>query len=487
MRLSIKILLGFLTVLALSLFDSASSYWLTQKVEQNSEFLNRSQNVIRNSDDLNRAMVNMQSSFRGYLLTEDSSFLEGYDRGLNTGPFLFRSLRDLTIENKHQLRILDTIEKLHVSWINYASGLIKLKAHSDSLNPKYETLFEEQLKKQVGKKLNDEIATKFAAFDKAEYHIRNVHSDNLKDSIKQTHLFSLILFLFTVIVGFVTTFYIVSLISKRIRLMVNLADSISKGNFITIEDDKKDELTALSTSLNLMSSSLHKNITELQSRNAELDKFAYVVSHDLKAPIRGIHNVIQWIEEDLNNEISPEMEKYIGIISGRANRMENLINGLLDYARIREKTAIESIDINGLIKEISEDIVPRSFSVERVNLPVIQSERIKIEQVFTNLISNAVKYNTGENGRIVVSCKTLEDHYEFSVKDDGIGIEPEFHERIFGIFQTLRKKGETESTGVGLAIVKRIIDDQNGKIWINSELGAGTEFVFTWPRINKPL
>jgi signal transduction histidine kinase len=289
----------------------------------------------------------------------------------------------------------------------------------------------------------------------------------------------------TVIVGIVTTFYVVSLISKRIKQMVNLADSISKGNFITVKDNEKDELTALSTSLNLMSVNLDKNIAELESRNVELDKFAYVVSHDLKAPIRGIHNVIQWIEEDLSNESSPQMKKYLGLITGRTNRMENLINGLLDYARVRNKTAIESIDLNKLIEEIVEDIVPRNFKVEFQNLPVILGERLKIEQVFTNLISNAVKYSSKDQGKIIISSKTFEHYYEFSVKDNGIGIEPEFHEKIFEIFQTLREKGENESTGIGLAIVKRIIDDQNGKIWINSQFGHGSEVVFTWSKINE--
>ena len=154
---------------------------------------------------------------------------------------------------------------------------------------------------------------------------------------------------------------------------------------------------------------------------------------------------------------------------------------------MREKTAVERIDLNKLIGEIIEDLVPRNFKVELQNLPVICSERLKIEQVFTNLISNSVKYNSQREGEIFISCKTFKDHYEFSVKDNGIGIEPEFHQKIFEIFQTLRKKGEKESTGIGLAIVKRIIDDQNGQIWINSDLGSGTEFVFTWLKINEPI
>jgi signal transduction histidine kinase len=356
---------------------------------------------------------------------------------------------------------------------------------SDTSNEQYLRLFEGQLKKQVGKKLNDQIALNFSEFDKIEYAVRDVHSDNLKQSIKRTHVFSVMLFLLTLIVGVATAYYTVSLISKRIKQMVFLADNISKGNFVTVEDNRKDELTALSNSLNTMSASLKKNISELESRNIELDKFAYVVSHDLKAPIRGIYNVLQWINEDLGNDLSPEMNKYINIISGRVKRMEDLVNGLLDYARIREKTPSEYIDVKNLVEEIVQDIVPRNFEVQLQNLPVMFGERIKIEQVFTNLISNAVKYTSTEKGKIIISCQEHKQQYEFSVKDNGIGIDAEFHERVFGMFQTLREKGEKESTGIGLAIIKKIIEDQKGRITVHSTSGEGATFVFTWPKTNE--
>jgi light-regulated signal transduction histidine kinase (bacteriophytochrome) len=266
--------------------------------------------------------------------------------------------------------------------------------------------------------------------------------------------------------------------------MVKLAERISQGDFTTLQDNRRDELTHLSSSLNIMSNNLRKTISELQNRNAELDKFAYVVSHDLKAPIRGIHNVVNWIEEDLANELSPQMKKYLDIIPQRTRRMEDLINGLLDYARIRQKTALERTDVNELVGEIVETIVPRSFTVETENLPVIFTERLKLEQVFTNLISNSVKFTPNKNGRISIGCKEREDHYEFSVKDNGMGIEPEYHGRIFEMFQTLREKNEQESTGVGLAITKKILDDQHCTIHVNSTLGQGAEFIFTWPRTN---
>jgi signal transduction histidine kinase len=426
----------------------------------------------------------MQSSFRGYLLTNDDQFLDSYEIGAQTVPQSIGELKKLITQHPVQLKLIDTIEQLHHQWLYYASSIINAKKnfYSKETIEKYNVLFESQLKKQVGKKINDDIAKKFIEFDKLEYYSRSVHSNNLAKSIRDTHTFSLIFFISTIVIGICTAWFIVYRLSRRIKTMVLLAENISEGLFTSIEDNHNDELKSLSTSLNKMSASLKKNISELENRNAELDKFAYAVSHDLKAPIRGIHNVVNWTEEDLGNELSPQLKKNLDIIHQRAKRMEDLINGLLDYARLRIKTTPEITNVNDIIAQISDSIVPRDFKMEVHDLPVILTERLKLEQIFTNLISNAVKYTSGTEGHIIISCKEYSDHYEFSVKDNGIGIDPEYHSKIFEMFQTLRDKDEKESTGIGLALIKKILDDQNCTIRVESALGSGAEFIFTWPK-----
>ena len=484
MKLSIQFLLAFSLVLLLSILDTGSNYLLSLKVERNTLFLNKSQEIIRHSTGLHKSMIDMQSSFRGYLLTNDDQFLDGYQIGLQTVPHSISELKNLTKSNSTQLQLVDTIDKLHHEWLHYAANLINARknpASNESIG-KYNFLFENQLKKQIGKKINDDISKKFTEFDKIEYNMRSLHITNLEASIKKTHAFSLIFFISTIVIGIATALFIVYRLSKRIKTMVLLAENISGGRFTTLKDNHNDELRSLSASLNKMSESLQKNIGELQNRNAELDKFAYAVSHDLKAPIRGIHNVIAWSEEDLGTELSEQMKKNLDIISQRAKRMEDLINGLLDYARLRKKSPSEFVNVHDLVDEIVESIVPRNFTLEGQGLPVIYTERLKLEQVFTNLIGNAVKYTTKENAQIVISCKEFADHYEFSVKDNGIGIDPEYHNRIFEMFQTLREKDEKESTGIGLALIKRILDDQNCTIRVESTPGNGAEFIFTWPR-----
>lgn len=479
MKLSTQIILAFSIVILLSAADSYTNYLLSKKVQQNSDFLSNSESIIRNSNRTHKVIIDMQSSFRGYLLTDDSTFLTVYYNGIKSVPGYIKEQKRLVGNNAQQQALLDSIASMHAYWVEYSGQLINSRKGKSS---SYKQLFESRLKKHVGKKINDEIAQKFLRFDRIEYAARKHHSAALLSSIATTHTISLIFLGLTIVIGIVTTVYIVVVISKRIASMVQMAEDISGGRFTSVEDTKNDELTGLSRSLNLMSSKLNKNIRELETRNAELNKFAYVVSHDLKAPIRGIHNVITWIEEDLGHELSPELKRYLDIIPQRTQRMEALINGLLDYARISLKTPVEKVNVDVLVREIADSIIPRSFSVEIDTLPTLHTERLKLEQVFANLISNAVKYTRVPNGIIRITCRDLGSQFEFSVIDNGIGIEPEYHEKIFEIFQTLREKNEKESTGVGLAIVKKIIDEHHESIRVQSQPGQGTAFIFTWKK-----
>ena len=431
----------------------------------------------------------MQSAFRGYLLTGDSSFLDLYYEGVKVLPGYFTEQRELCMEDSKKKANLDTILSLHKEWVTYAGQLILSKrsaATNGFQDASYNDLFEKNLRKQVGKKLNDSITVKFVDFDRLEYKSRNERSKALIASIERTHNFSFIFITLTVLAGLASAFFIAMRISRRITSMVKIAENISQGNFSIVKDTRNDELTGLSRSLNIMSERLSTTIHDLEIRNAELNKFAYVVSHDLKAPLRGIHNVIKWINEDLEKELSPELKTYLEIIPQRTERMEHLINGLLDYARSSENKDPEEIDMSALVKDITDAIVPRDFVVKIDKLPFITTERLKIEQVFTNLISNSVRY-TPKNvtGEISISSKDLGNFLEFSVKDNGMGIDPEYHKKIFEIFQTLREKNEKESTGVGLAIVKKIIEDKRGKINVVSSPGHGTEMIFTWPKTDK--
>ncbi len=234
---------------------------------------------------------------------------------------------------------------------------------------------------------------------------------------------------------------------------------------------------------------LEEYTRDLEKTNKELDKFASIVSHDLKAPLRAIGNLTGWIEEDAGDTFTPEVKANFDIIKGRVKRMEDLINAILDYSKADRQVLSEEVKFN--TRELIEETVdfigrPDNLTLELSDkLPVITSDRTRMEQIFSNLINNAIKYSDKDQIHVVVGVEEEKDNWIFSVKDNGPGIDKQYHEKVFVIFQTLNRRDEVESTGVGLAIVKKIIEDQGGKIWVESETGKGADFKFIWPKAKK--
>lgn len=228
---------------------------------------------------------------------------------------------------------------------------------------------------------------------------------------------------------------------------------------------------------------------ELQRSNAELDQFAYVASHDLKAPLRGIANLAQWLREDIEETLSEENLEMLDLLSGRVHRMEALIDGLLSYSRAgRMREEPEPVDVGELVRDVV-DLIDPPEDLELVvadGMPTLTTEKLPLQQVFHNLIANAVKYGAETGARIEVDCEDLRDAWRFSVTDNGPGISPRYQERIWVMFQTLQPRDEVEGTGIGLALVKKIVGSRGGEVGLESEEGEGARFWFTWPAAETP-
>ena len=357
---------------------------------------------------------------------------------------------------------------------------------SDSSKAAFNTIYREKLHSGLEVRLNNALNTRLRDFINHEYSVRDMRKTALDQSIQQTGQISLYLTSFSILTGLMIAIFLALRISRRIIKMVNMADSIASGNYgAYTKDSSHDELSKLANSLNHMAKVLSENISLLERKNSELDQFAHIVSHDMKAPLRGIDNVVTWIEEDHWNELSPKVQEYLHLIKSRIVRGENLILGILSYSRVGQyELEKEEVDLNQMMQEISENL-PRRQGLKLViqpNLPVLFTQRIPLMQIFSNLVGNAIKYHDKEKGKIKVYHKENGVNYHFFIEDDGPGISKHYHDKIFTIFQTLNGTDAFQSTGVGLAIVKKILVDRNQKIELHSEPGKGSIFEFSWPK-----
>ena len=227
-----------------------------------------------------------------------------------------------------------------------------------------------------------------------------------------------------------------------------------------------------------------KLLKEVENINKELCDFASIVSHDLKAPLRGIRTLAGWISTDYADKLGAEGIEQMSVLSGRVDRMYELIEGVLEYSSVgHTKEERGRVDLNELVPEIIDLLAPPENIVITVEneLPTVVCERTRIAQVFQNLLSNAVKYMDKPQGQVRVGCVEHNGFWKLSVTDNGPGIKEKHFEKIFQLFQTVLSTEGCESTGVGLTVVKKIVELYGGKIWIESEVGQGSTFFFTLP------
>jgi light-regulated signal transduction histidine kinase (bacteriophytochrome) len=235
---------------------------------------------------------------------------------------------------------------------------------------------------------------------------------------------------------------------------------------------------------------LAKQTVELQRSNAELQQFAYVASHDLQEPLRMVSSYTQLLAKRYRTELDAEAHEFIDFAVGGVKRMQKLIQDLLQFSRVGARSqTFANVNCESLLQKallnLSAAIRESGAEVTHGSLPTVQGDESQLAQLFQNLIDNAIKYRNEKSPKVCIECEPQEGAWLFSVKDNGIGIEPQYAERIFVLFRRLHGKTEYQGTGIGLAICKKIVERHGGQIWVESEAGKGSNFKFTLPLMAK--
>ena len=489
-----KIILGFALAVGILLLTAAASFWSIRGLSVQTAKVEHTYQVLQEVESVTAVLKDAQAGTRGYLLTGDTVYLRPYSMATNQLPASLARLQALTSDNSSQQARLDSLRMLVEQEFRILRPFTEIqKSMSQSA---MQTLLDtdRQTLRQVRILYNRTKESEMALL---------AQRSALQDVFEKAT--PIVVLISAVLAVLITVWLVMKImqeladnrrlqneladinaeVSRRITQIRDLAEQVVQGDYtVKIADAAQDNLGGLAISLNRMTQTLDASFSALEKRNKELDQFAYVASHDLKAPLRGVTTIVKWIEDELTAELSPQMHTYLDQMKGRLSRLEDLINGLLTYARVgRTAQSADNVDVNQLVEEIADLVVPPDFTL-RVGpgMPTFVTDRLGLQQVFTNLLSNAVKYHHRGAGQLEITCQEVGQHYEFRVQDDGPGIAPEYHQKIFLLFQTLRDRNTAESTGIGLSIVQKIINEHHGTIRVDSAQGQGAGFIFTWPK-----
>lgn len=414
------------------------------------------QKVLRTSDQLLNALINAETGIRGYGLTEDQKFLVSYREALPEIEPTLKALSQQVQENPEQSHQITELKLLIQQELDILAKTLKQIENDFRFAPQAPRL---GALVEQGKARMDAVRQSLQDFKDAEQEILV----RRRTRLSQARFVNDALLGVSGVISLLGFAAALSLYRQTEKQMLRRGDELAATNRI------------LATA----------NLT-LADRNKELDQFTYVVSHDLKAPLRAIANLSEWIEEDLDEKLDEENRYQMNLLRKRVHRMEALINGLLQFSRVgRRQSTIETVRVGDLLADIIDSLAPPAeFKIEIVGLmPTLQTDTLQLQQVFSNLLSNAIKHHHQSEGHIRISGQKQLDFYEFMVSDDGPGIAEDYHDKIFKIFQVLDSRDATENTGIGLSIVKKIIESKGGSIQVESEVNHGTAFRFTWPLI----
>jgi signal transduction histidine kinase len=457
------VMLGLASLILVSLNLLFYRSFIKQK--ETSDRVNRSKQILQNLENVVSSVTDAETGQRGYLLTGQESYLEPYNRAVKTINPQIAVLKILMLADSEQQQQLSIVEPLIAKKLAELQETIELRK-----NRGFEAATQVVLTNQ-GKELMDRLRQVFQQMESQEYEQLQTWLKVKQEEAQRVQL----IFLFGIILNLVGFYLVYRAIQGEMRERRQAEMSFRKLN-------EELEARVLERTADLKEANAN-----LLYSNQELEQFAYVASHDLQEPLRAVNSYAQLLARKYQGNLDAKADKYLSYIMEGATRMQQLINDLLEFSRVGTRgkelkpTACETL-LSQVLDNLKVAIAQSQAVVTYESLPTVMGDATQLIQLFQNLLSNAIKFCREEPPHIHISAVQGETEWVFSVRDNGIGMEPEYFDRIFVIFQRLHSRAEYPGTGIGLAVCKKIVERHGGRIWVESTLGVGTTFHFTLVR-----
>jgi signal transduction histidine kinase len=490
------------SVAALAVFLVAAvvlgAFALSRLADARAQVVERIDPALQQALRLESALVDQEAGVRGYALGADEDVLNPYIAGVDTQDEALGRLRGLLSDLPDAEADLGRVTDRAGEWRSaYAQPTIAAVTRTGEPAPSTSV--------QKGKTYFDQVREALSGLQDGINAARVTATDTLDGAATTT---TVVLIVIAVAFALIITALALGLRKAAIQPISRLAEEVrvvSRGDFDhPVEQSGPREVRELGTDVNLMRqrilqelsalkmahSELDRRSTDLERSNAELEQFAYIASHDLQEPLRKVASFCQLLERRYKRQLDERADQYIAFAVDGAKRMQILINDLLAFSRVGRivrDPVVVSCDavVEQALANLSYTIEQTSAVVESDPLPDVSAEVPLLTTVFQNLIGNALKFHGDDPPHVRITVRRDGEFWEFAVADNGIGIEAEYAERVFVIFQRLHNKADYPGTGIGLAMCRKIVEYHGGRIWLDTEVESGTRFCFTLPVIDE--
>ncbi|MEU0155992.1 sensor histidine kinase [Micromonospora fulviviridis] len=508
LRRRVVALLGVVLVLLLGL--AAAEAALAAKNRQNIDAVLLKTGPLRvQAQELMSALLDQETAARGYAVNADRKDLAPYQAGLDRERDTFAEMRKLAVNYPDVLRALDVVEQRAAQW---RSGVAEpVISTTERSGPSAgQALITDQTRQQF-----DGIRSAVNDLQGAILEVRQRTADKVNATSNVLVVLLIIAALVVAVAGAVLLLSLDRILIRPLAGLVGQVREVASGDyrhriegsgppeFRMLADDidimrqkiarELDEVREARERIEWVNSQLQKQAEELTRSNRDLEQFAYVASHDLQEPLRKVASFCQLLQRRYSGQLDERADQYIAFAVDGAQRMQRLINDLLAFSRIgRLTTGFTEVDLNKVMGDVAgQTEAARQYADAELTwdrLPVIRGEEPLLTNLLANLVSNSIKFRRPDvPPRVHVSAQLVDGEWEIRCRDNGIGIEPEFADKIFVIFQRLHSKDAYPGTGIGLAIVKKIVEYHGGRVWVDTDTAEGTTIRFTLPALPEDV